>query len=827
MYYLLFLVYIIFQKNTIKSLHPLENRNICNKCINIFIFCFRFSVIIKSDNHNKGVFQLYSIKNLFPEKWRLYIVENNVCSKFANEINCESMLKSYGFQPIEATVPGNFELDMEKAGLIDNPFYADNPLKIQKLENRHLWYSVNFDYSGNLTENTYLNFGGIDTFSDIYLNGLYIGSTDNMFIPYEFFAEGIKKYNNELLIHIKPTVIEARKFNFDSEVISHLNYNAASLATRKAAHSFGWDIFPRFVSAGIWRDCFITEKKDDYIEDIFLSTVQISNGKAIIAGRYSTVLSGDYSTDYSLIIEAECKGHKFSKEFNKLWHNKGVFDLEIEDPLLWWVRDMGEQNLYNVKATLYYNGNPVDTNEHKFGIRTVKLVKTDTTDENGNGEFCFYINGERVYIRGTNWVALDAFHSRDKERLKTALDMLLEINCNAVRCWGGNVYEDHEFFDFCDKYGILVWQDFAMGCATYPQDPEFLSKIRNETEIVVKKLRRHSSIALWAGDNECDETITYWKRIKKNPCKNKITRDVIPEVLSRLDPYREYLPSSPYVSEEAFLKRNDNCLPERHLWGPRDYFKGDFYVNATAHFASETGYHGCPSPESLKKFISPEKLWPWQNNDEWQIHSTCMELGENVSYSYRNPLMASQIKVLFGEIPRDLETFSLASQFSQAEAVKFFIENFRSQKWRRTGLMWWNLVDGWPQISDAVVDYYYDKKQAYEFIKRSQEPLALIMREPENNFLTVMGANDFLQDKKITFKITDLSYNKSIAEGCILLKKNANTEICKIPFKSDETHFYLLEWEYDNKKMTNHYISGAAPYDFNKYLNWLKEAKIY
>lgn len=173
---------------------------------------------------------------------------------------------------------------------------------------------------------------------------------------------------------------------------------------------------------------------------------------------------------------------------------------------------------------------------------------------------------------------------------------------------------------------------------------------------------------------------------KKGPNKNRITREIIPKILERIDPYREYLPSSPYVSKAAYENGDHDVLPEAHLWGPRDYFKGDYYTTASAHFASEIGYHGCPSPESLKKFISPEKLWPWQDNDEWQIHSACMELGNDVPYEFRNALMANQIKVLFGEVFDDLETFSLASQLSQAEADKFFIENFRTQKWRRTGL---------------------------------------------------------------------------------------------------------------------------------------------
>ena len=439
---------------------------------------------------------MYCTEQVLNKNWRLYIAENQNCRAFADNVFNEKALKEYGIEPIPASVPGNFELDMQKAGLIDDPFYADNPLKIQRLENRHLWYAVDFEYTGNFPERAYLKFDGIDTFSDIYLNGGIIGSTDNMFIAYEFAAKGIKNGVNELLVHIKPTVIEARRFNFDMDVLTHQKYNAAALSVRKAAHSFGWDIMPRFVSGGIWRSCFLIEKKADYIEDIFLSTAEISDNKAYICGNFSTVIDGDYSTEYSLDIKGECKESKFSVYFDKLWHNKGALTFTVESPLLWWARDMGEQNLYKVTATLYHGKEIVDTAGFNFGIRTVRLIKSDTTDNSGNGEFCFYVNGVKAYVRGTNWVPLDALHSRDSGRLKKALDMLVDVNCNAVRCWGGNVYEDHEFFDFCDKNGILVWQDFAMGCATYPQNREFLEKMREETEFIVKKLRGHTSIAI-------------------------------------------------------------------------------------------------------------------------------------------------------------------------------------------------------------------------------------------------------------------------------------------------------------------------------------------
>lgn len=758
--------------------------------------------------------------------WRLYVVENKDCKTFADTVCCEEEIKARGFTAINGSVPGNFELDMQKAGLIGDPFYGDNPHKIQKLENRHLWYATEFDFNGNECS-SYLRFEGIDTFADIYLNGKKIGSSDNMFIAHEFKADNIKCGKNELLVHIKPTVIEARKYEFQMDVFTHLRYNAGSLGVRKAAHMFGWDIFPRFVSGGMWRDVLLVEKKQNYIKDFYLQTTELKNNIAELSACYTTEISEDYLQDYSLTIEGICKEKSFKHIVKNLWGSSGNITFKVENPYLWWPRDMGEQNLYAVTATLSYKGEVVDTKEFNFGCRIIKLNRTDITDKEGSGEFCFVVNGEKVFIRGTNWVPMDAFHSRDAERLSKALEMLKDINCNMVRCWGGNVYEDHPFFDFCDKNGILVWQDFAMGCATYPQDDDFVRRFKYEVEQVVAKLRQHSSLALWAGDNECDVAWGFWSEgPKRNPNGNRLTRVIIPEVLSRLDPWREYLPSSPFVSEKAFAVGDESLLPENHLWGPRDYFKSDFYTKAPSHFASETGYHGCPSPESVKKFISPEKLWPWQDNDEWQMHATCVELGDDVPYAFRNVLMANQIKVLFGFEPDNLEDFALASQLSEAEADKFFIERFRWGKWRRTGLIWWNLVDGWPQFSDSVVDYYYVKKAAYSFIKRSQQPVCLMFTEAKAGLHTLCAANEFLSEKKITYKVTDVIEDKIVCEGKATLSANGLDNITTVPFDSDKEHFYLIEWTIDGIVYKNHYVSGTVPYDYKSYVECLKKCDL-
>ena len=145
--------------------------------------------------------------------WRLYIAENRDCKAYAQLIHTEKELKEKGILPIKGKVPGNFELDMFEAGLIADPFFGTNPLDIQELENRHLWYACNF--KAEKCNNLYINFEGVDTFADVYVNGSLIGKCDNMLVEHKLYiSEDIIEDNNELLVHIKPTCIVARDFDF-------------------------------------------------------------------------------------------------------------------------------------------------------------------------------------------------------------------------------------------------------------------------------------------------------------------------------------------------------------------------------------------------------------------------------------------------------------------------------------------------------------------------------------------------------------------------------------------------------------------------------------
>lgn len=756
--------------------------------------------------------------------WKLIYVKNSDY-KADGETHEADELRRRGYSEIAAEVPGNLEIDLERAGIIEDPFYAGNHAK-RELEYLHAFYIKHFEYGGSLHAPR-LVFSGLDTVAQIYLNGTLVGKTENMLIEHSLDIGGaLREGDNELVVHIRPAVIEARRYQLTSGE-SAQTYNLESLHLRKAPHMFGWDIMPRIVSLGIWRPVSIVGTKDERITEFYLYTSRCNEREAQLRFNFSANISRDEVTDYAISVRGRCGESEFA--FSKtLYHTSTEGDFKVSAPKLWWPRFCGEQNLYDIEVTLTYLGEVIDVYKTRTGIRTVELKRTSVIDKNGEGEFCYLVNGKRVFLMGTNWVPVDALHSRDEKRLPAILPMLTDINCNVIRIWGGNVYESDTLYDFCDREGILIWQDFIMGCGVYPTDDEFMGRLASEIEWVVKKLRHHPSILVWAGDNENDIALTWRGLAKRDPNRNPITRELIPRLLWRHDYTRPYLPSSPYIDEAAYASGGKPT--EDHLWGPRDYFKGPFYRGSVCCFASETGYHACNSPESVKRFIPKDYVWTSESsrdwagidNDMWLYHSASPELRSN--YTYRIRLMANQVTALFGEsVPNTLADFAKASQISQAEAKKYFIERFRVTKWRRTGIIWWNLIDGWPQFSDAVVDYYGIKKLAYHYIKRSQNPVLLAFDEPEDGEIALVCVNGFSVDKTVKYTVADLTSGVTVLSGEAVAFAQSSTRVAKLPINDTESHFLYIEWEMDGRKYSNHYMTNIKNIDYREYLSYLEK----
>ncbi len=745
--------------------------------------------------------------------WKLAYAHNCDCKYM--RIQSIANIVDAGLPMIEATVPGNAEQDLMKAGILPDLYFSTNTLEAQKWEDAHYWYFTEFDVEN---VDSYLQFDGIDTLADIYVNGEFVQAADNMFSSWQV-RPAFRPGRNEVVVHIKPVMLEARKFP-NPAAATMMKYNYASAYIRKAPHSYGWDIMPRILTSGLWKPVTLKENKPDRIEEVYAAVLETDAEKQTARVKFfiRAELESDFANEYTYKIEGSC-GESHFECSDRLFHTAAHKDVNIEGAKLWWSKPVGEPNLYDVKVTLYHKGAAVDFYTFKLGLRTIKLNRTDTTDKEGNGRFQFEVNGRRIFALGTNWVPVDALHANDVNRLPKALALLDDIGCNMVRCWGGNVYEDDMFYDFCDAHGILVWQDFALGCAVYPQDEELLRRIGAEAAGQIKRLRNHACLAIWAGDNEVDSAYNWG--MHRNPNVNLITREVLRRAVLEHDFNRDYLPSSPYFSPAAYAGGLET-IPENHLWGPRDYFKGPYYKDTFCHFASETGYHGFNSPASLRRFLAePERIF---NEDgtptaEYLVHASCMVPDMTDPYAYRIGLAYNQVLTLFGKAEKELAAFTKQSQISQAEAKKYFIEKFRIGKGKRNGIIWWNLIDGWPQVSDAIVDYYYSKKLAYHYIKRSQNPVCLMFDEPADGKIALYGVNDLTEAKQISYSVTNLTTGEQVLSGSAQLAAESSAAINGLPVTEEEQNFYLIEWKMDGKVYKNHFHTNLLDVSFEAYMD--------
>ena len=344
-------------------------------------------------------------------------------------------------------------------------------------------------------------------------------------------------------------------------------------------------------------------------------------------------------------------------------------------------------------------------------------------------------------------------------------------------------------------------------------------------------MRNHPSLVLWSGNNEDDIALRWTLQpFNINPNHDAVSRKVLPSVIYEFDPTRPYLPSSPYYSQAVYEHGSDDrYLPENHLWGPRGYYKEPYYTMASCCFVSEIGYHGCPNLESLRKMMTKDAIYPWTKghewNDEW-VTKSVRRFPEQGKTFDRNDLMLNQIRLLFGEVPDKLEDFIFASQSVQAEAMKYFIEMWRGKKFEdKTGIIWWNLRDGWPIISDAIVDYYNSKKMAYRFIWNAQRDVCVLMNDPTDKGYPLIGVNDTRCAQNGILSVTDVASGKQVYEGKFQIPANAKTRITFLPQQQGQG-VLLIRYQTGGKTYTNHYLYGNAPFDLKAYRKLLQKAKI-
>ncbi len=714
---------------------------------------------------------------------------------------------------IPARIPGNVEVDLMNAGLLPDIYVGDNVEKTRAFELYDWWYVKDFDVT-DLPDgtDTFLVFDGVDTYAEYFLNGQKIGESDNMFISHEFAVDGIVKTgNNQLAVHIFSAIKKAENDKITPNMVADWEC-FENLRTRKASHMYGWDIFPRMLSAGIWRGVRLEYRPKIRIENVYVSTVFTQKDLAGTCFHYELKLPAELYGKCKISISGTCEEHAFSFTYPVTYKAATKFPY-INNPKLWWPNGMGKPNLYDVTVALYgANGELLDSRALKWGIRHVVLQRGDFLQDKVG--FSLTVNGELVMCKGANWVPLDVIHSRDAAKYEECVMNYVENNSNMVRVWGGGVYEDEKFFELCDQHGIMVWQDFMLACHGYPQDEEFCKKLYVEAQSVIKRIRNHASIVLYCGSNETDWVYFCTGR---NPNDDVLTRKVLPQAIAENDPYRIYYPTTPMFTEEYFRKfggkflvdleeieKSRVDLPEEHYWWHRDDY--ETYADMNHRFVGEIGYSGCIARASLEDCLGIDALQKERffDKDTWKLHD----------YSTDGDIFYAS-KYYFGQVPEDVDDFILSSQILQAEAYKFLIEQTRIKKPYMTGVLIWNMRDGWPAYNSAVVDYYGRKKLAYYYLRQSQQPLTFIMNKELNGFV----CNDSLQAFTGTYKIYD-GDKKLLQSGVFNVKANENERVGTFDELKNEKYL-ILELEVDGKTYFNHFINEKRVHDFAGYKKFL------
>lgn len=656
-----------------------------------------------------------------------------------------------------ATVPGVVHTDLLQNKIIEDPFFRLNERGLQWIDKEDWVYETCFTLAADMMrkENMELVFEGLDTYADVYLNDECILKADNMFRRWSIpVRQYIREENNILKVYFhSPVKIDVPKWDAlpyqypasnDQSENGGLFNKKISIFARKAGYHYGWDWGPRLVTSGIWRPVYIRAWSNLRINDVFIEQKEVGVGRAVIAGHVE--LDADKDMDGVLVtITDEATGRVLGERQADLKRgtNRVTVDFVLHKPKLWWSNGLGEPFLYRFRTDIIAGGELLDSKTERVGIRSLKVVHQP--DKDGH-TFYIELNGRPVFAKGANYIPSDNFLPRvtPANYKKTILDAA-GVNMNMLRVWGGGIYENDVFYDLCDEYGIMIWQDFMFACSMYPAEGALLDNIRQEAVDNVKRLRNHACIALWCGNNECQDAWLGWGWKREIERQNKEYADKIwaqyrqqyhvtlPGVVREYAPGTFYWPSSPFAFEGEMSGTTDG---DRHYWSVW-HGKAPIsdYDSEKSRFFSEYGFQSFPEFESVKRYA------PYP--EDWDIRSEVM-MSHQRGGDHANGLIETYLLNEYKK-PRDFRAFLYMNHVLQGDAIKTAIESHRRQMPYNMGTLFWQHNDCWPVASWASRDYYGRWKAQHYYVRKAYDDI-LISPVVEGDDLKVYAVSDRLEN---------------------------------------------------------------------------------
>lgn len=643
---------------------------------------------------------------------------------------------------VRAEVPGTVHTDLLRAGLIEDPYLDAN-------ENRLRWmHDVDWRYQTRLTipaaakrERVDLVLDGVDTVSSISLGGRELGQTANMHRSYRFDvrseADGKEQaltvdlrsataYAEEMrtLLGDRPSAYHPVPFNF----------------VRKMACSFGWDWGPDLRTAGLWKEVRIERWTTARLAEVRPLVTVTAEGTGHVEVHVTIERSG-LDDDGDLTIQASVHGQTASGVV-PAGTTTAVVSLDVPDAALWWPAGYGEQPLSSLQVQLFEASGtaPLDSWERRIGFRNVEL---DTSSDEIGTAFTLKVNGKAVFVKGANWIPDDHLLTRiTRARLDRRLDQALDANLNLLRIWGGGIYETEDFYAACDERGILVWQDFLLACAAYPEESPLWEELEAEARENVVRLAPHPSLVIWNGGNEnvWGHEDWGWKEdLAGRTWGDRYAHELLGGIVAELDPTRPYCDNSPYSpgQKPEDVHPNDPNHGTHHQWEVWNRIDYSAYRNDVPRFCSEFGFQGPPTWRTLTEFVHSSNGGPLtgeenpKNDPVFLIHQKADDGNGKLDRGLTPHL----------GVPANFEDWHWATQLNQARAIRYAIEHYRSWWPRTAGAIVWQLNDCWPVTSWAAIDSQERPKPLWHGLRLANAPRIISFGNRENQ-LTVSLVND-------------------------------------------------------------------------------------
>lgn len=619
-----------------------------------------------------------------------------------------------------------------------------------------------------LPENAAFLFEGLDTYADIYVNGRLVGSHDNFYLPQEIAADGILQKDNTLLIHFHriSDILERAEWDhkWDGAVLK-------CKQLRKPIHDFPPEnpdggsnyqgAVPYFSPIGVYGKVHLLTWEMAHIKEV-LAKIVVNEAEEGLVGLSMKGSGSDIALFYKLYAQHELVqegeiGHVYDS--GSEWHMEKT--IMVDSPRLWNPRGFGEPFRYRLVITCRRKEKIMDTWERWIGFKKVEMPSP----------LEFIINGKRVRLWGGSMDPLQGYtHCYCRERTMRLFDMVENANMNTLRIWGEGIPQPDEFYEEADRRGILIWQEFYLGHGAYPDTQRIACECRKEAEALVKRLMHRPALLMWCGGNE---TVMGAEFAGKEPFGKDILLHVFPQVVDELDPGRYYHPNSPWGGEWANDPRTGDYHTYDCVW---QYPYQDY-----PQFISEHIRTAPPVLHSLKKMIRGE-LWPenmeqrswwdaaaegllstYDNQDimpeNWLQRSHRGANGQRKSgayWEYYDPQGAEDMIYRFGA--------------SYGQEIRRYGEQIRrgsrqpGESRRSKGYFSCKLLDTWPKVYCASIDFFQEGYIPYYSLERLFQPVLLSFEKEESIRLWLVNDSDKAIEGKVTVSLYHLGEEKYLRE---------------------------------------------------------------